>query len=142
MNLTIIDYGMGNINSVCSALNYIGVNNVNVSFDYNTLKNSDKLILPGVGAFNQAIKSIKKRKIDIYLNELVLNNKTPILGICLGMQLLGKSSNEDGFNQGLNFVNANTTKFKNNNLIIPHVGFNQVQINSKSNTPYEITSSQ
>jgi glutamine amidotransferase len=132
MNIVIVDYGMGNIKSVISALKYTGVKNIGVTADYDKLLSADKLILPGVGAFAQAMQRIKDKNIDHYLQEIVLNKKTPILGICLGMQLLGKSSTENGYNQGLGFVNGIVTKFNTKSVRVPHVGFNQVRINKDS----------
>jgi imidazole glycerol-phosphate synthase subunit HisH len=130
MKVVIVDYGMGNINSITSTLKHLGVNEVSLSSDYLSLKSADKLILPGVGSFRQAIISIKNNNIDNYLKDIVLNEKKPLLGICLGMQLLGQSSTEDGVTNGLGFVDANCTKFE-EKLKVPHVGFNQVKINNK-----------
>jgi glutamine amidotransferase len=79
--------------------------------------------------------SVKDRTvllIDDILDEIIIKNKKPLLGICLGMQLLCKSSTEDGINKGLSFINADVTKFKEHNIKIPHVGFNQVNKNSDS----------
>ncbi|MEJ7691762.1 imidazole glycerol phosphate synthase subunit HisH [Daejeonella sp.] len=131
MTVVIVDYGMGNIRSIKSTLNYLGVQDVIVSFDPKVLKNGDKLILPGVGSFGKAIARIRERGLDVCLNELVVNGSKPILGICLGMQLMGISSNEDGINNGLGLVKGLVTKFDNTHLKIPHVGFNQVMINNK-----------
>ena len=132
MNIVIVDYGMGNIKSVVSALKYTGAKNIIVSSDYNKLLSADKLILPGVGAFGQAMLRIKEKNIDKYLQEIVLHKKTPIMGICLGMQLLGSSSTEDGINEGLGFIDGVVTKFSIKNIRVPHVGFNQVKINENS----------
>jgi imidazole glycerol-phosphate synthase subunit HisH len=126
MKVVIVDYGMGNINSISSTLKYLGVSDIELSSNFEVFKMADKLILPGVGSFSQAMNEIRKLKIDDYLSDLVLKEKKPILGICLGMQLLTQSSNEDGTNSGLSFVNGHVTKFNNKNLKVPHVGFNQV----------------
>jgi glutamine amidotransferase len=72
------------------------------------------------------MSKINEYKIDKILYELAIINKRPLLGICLGMQLLCNSSTEDGFNKGLAFINAEVTKFEEQNIKIPHVGFNQV----------------
>lgn len=130
MTIVIVDYGMGNIRSIRSTLSYLGVSDVIVSADPEVLIASDKLILPGVGSFGKAIAQIKERKIDECLAELVVEGNKPILGICLGMQLMGISSNEDGENAGLGMVKGLVTKFDSTNLKVPHVGFNQVKINS------------
>lgn len=132
MKLVIVDYGMGNITSIISALNFLGVDNVVVSNESNVLKSADKLILPGVGNYATAIAKIRKLNLDKHLEELVINQNKPILGICLGMQLLGCSSTESGFNHGLSLVKGVVDKFCNNELKVPHVGFNQVIPNQKS----------
>ena len=87
MKIVIVDYGMGNIKSIVSTLKYLGVEDVVLSSDYEILNSADKVILPGVGSFGKAIAQIKRKNIDKYLNEIVLENKKPLLGICLGMQL-------------------------------------------------------
>jgi glutamine amidotransferase len=132
MRIAIVDYGMGNIKSITSTLNFLGVNEVLVSNNFDDLKFSDKIILPGVGSFAKAMSKIIEYKIDEKLYELAIINKKPLLGICLGMQLLCNSSTEDGFSKGLAFINAEVTKFEEENLKIPHVGFNQVIKNSDS----------
>jgi glutamine amidotransferase len=132
MNLVIVDYGMGNINSIVSALKFVGGQEIIVSSDYEKLKKADKLILPGVGSFGKAMEQIKQKKIDQYLEELVLEKRKPLLGICLGMQLLGFSSTEDGFNHGLGFIDGVVSKFDNSSVKVPHVGFNQVSVGKES----------
>jgi glutamine amidotransferase len=131
MRIVIVDYGMGNIKSIVSTLKYIGVEDVVLGSDYEILNSADKIILPGVGSFGKAIAQIKQKNIDQYLNEIVLENKKPLLGICLGMQLLGTSSTEDGTNEGLGYVNGHVVKFDNSLVKVPHVGFNQVKVNNK-----------
>ena len=133
MKIAIIDYGMGNIKSIVSALKYLGVDEIIVSNDFKDISCADKLILPGVGSFSQAMKNIKKSGLDKTLNKLVQEDKKPILGICLGMQLMCSSSEENGFNDGLKFIPGEVKKFKESNLKVPHIGFNQVSIckNSK-----------
>lgn len=127
MKVVILDYGMGNVRSVVSTLKYLGVNDILISGEFSKLKNADKLILPGVGAFGKAMERIHEKKIDQYLQELVIEKNIPILGICLGMQLLGLSSTEDGLNSGLGFIKGNVIKFDNTEIKVPHVGFNQVK---------------
>jgi glutamine amidotransferase len=130
MRIVIVDYGMGNIRSISSTLTYLGVNDVILSSEFEVLKNADKIILPGVGSFGKAMSQIKEKKLDISLKDIVVNNNKPILGICLGMQLLGKSSTEDGNNPGLGFIEGEVLKFDNAKLKVPHVGFNQVRIDN------------
>ena len=132
MRIAIVDYGMGNIKSITSTLNFLGVSEVLVTNDYKELKDADKLILPGVGSFAKAMSKIVENRIDEKLIDLVKIDKKPILGICLGMQLLCNTSTEDGNNRGLAFINADVTKFEEQNIKIPHVGFNQVKKNSTS----------
>lgn len=131
MRIVIVDYGMGNIKSIESTLRYLGVEDIVLGFEYDVLNNADKIILPGVGSFGKAIAQIRDKKIDESLKKLILNNRKPLLGICLGMQLLAKSSNEDGFHEGLGFVDGHVKKFDNLEVKVPHVGFNQVKINNK-----------
>lgn len=131
MNIVIIDYGMGNIKSIISALNYLGINDVILSSERDRIKSADKIILPGVGSYGEAINSIIERNLDKYLLEAVVKNKKPLLGICLGMQLLGISSTEDGFNNGLGFIPGYVDKFDSSKIKVPHVGFNQVKVNNQ-----------
>ncbi len=131
MRIVIVDYGMGNIRSIVSTLKYLGVEDVVLGSEFEILNSADKIILPGVGSFGKAISQIKQKKIDKCLNEIVVENKKPLLGICLGMQLLGISSTEDGQNEGLGYVNGYIVKFDNTIVKVPHVGFNQVKVNSK-----------
>ena len=129
MKIVIVDYGMGNIKSIESTLKYLGVEDVILSSDFQVLKSADKILLPGVGSFGRAIEQIKSKNLDKYLIDIVVENNKPLLGICLGMQLLGMSSTEDGFNKGLGFINAKCEKFDNSVIKVPHVGFNQIKIN-------------
>jgi glutamine amidotransferase len=131
MKIVIVDYGMGNIRSIVSTLKYLGVQDVVLGSDFEILNSAGKIILPGVGSFGKAITQIRQKNIDTYLNEIVLENKKPILGICLGMQLLGTSSTEDGNNEGLGYINGYVEKFDNSLVKVPHVGFNQVKVNNK-----------
>ncbi len=132
MKLVIIDYGMGNIKSIFSSFKYLGVKEIVVSNKKKDIESADKLLLPGVGSFNQAMENIKNTGLENYLKEEVLINKKPILGICLGMQLLGKYSEEDGLSNGLNYIDGECKKFNTENLKVPHVGFNQVKVNTNS----------
>ena len=137
MRIVIVDYGMGNIQSIISTIKYLGVDDVLLSDNYEILSSADKIILPGVGSFGKAITQIKIKNIDKYLNEIVFEKKKPILGICLGMQLMGMSSKEDGNNEGLGYINGYIEKFDNTFVKVPHVGFNQVKANSKLKLYYD-----
>ncbi len=133
MQISIIDYGMGNLLSVQSAINYLGFKSKITSSYFDIIK-SDKIILPGVGSFKKAMKVIKQKKIDKAIFESI-NKECQLLGICLGMQLLGTSSTEDGLTNGLGLIDNKVTKFKkkNNEIIkVPHVGFNSIAIKSNS----------
>jgi glutamine amidotransferase len=126
--ITVIDYGMGNIRSVVSALTRLH-DAIQVSSDITTLRKSDGLILPGVGAFGAAMKNL--RPLQKALTSLVLDEKKPILGICLGMQLFADDSEEHGYNTGLGWIRAHVKKLAPpNNLSLPHVGWNQVDSSS------------
>jgi glutamine amidotransferase len=132
MKIVIVDYGMGNIKSIISALKYLGVKDIVLSNIQEEITNADKLILPGVGSFAKAMHNIKSLNLDTILQKEVIYNKKPIFGICLGMQLMALSSDEDGNNKGLGFVKANVKRFDVQNLKIPHVGFNQVEFDESS----------
>jgi len=123
---------MGNISSIIGGLEYHGVSEIVVSNKPEEFKAADKLILPGVGSFRSAMNNITSLGIDQYLIDEILGNKKPVLGICLGMQLMGKSSSEDGNNLGLGFIDAKVEQFPNSNLKVPHVGHNQIQVAKNS----------
>lgn len=132
MKLVIVDYGMGNLKSIYSAFKYLGIKEIIVSNKYKDIKSADKLLLPGVGSFAKAIDEIKRLELNKFLEEVIIEDKKPLLGICLGMQLLCQSSEEDGGAMGLRFIEAECKKFNINNLKVPHVGFNQVVSNSRA----------
>lgn len=132
MKVVIIDYGMGNLKSILSAFKYLKVSDITISNDYNVVKSADKLLLPGVGSFTKAMEQINKQKLHKILDEVVVEDKKPILGICLGMQLLCYSSEEDGGAKGLGYIEAECKQFFIKGLKVPHVGFNQVVPNPNS----------
>lgn len=127
--IIIVDYGLGNIKSLVNAFNYLEIK-TEVSSDKQTIKNAEKLVLPGVGAFDSGVKQLKKRKIFDTINDRVVHNKIPILGICLGMQLFFTKS-EEGIENGFNWLNGNAKKFKKRNLRVPHMGWNYTNMNIK-----------
>jgi glutamine amidotransferase len=131
--IVIIDYGIGNIHSVSNAIKYLGYKNIIISDDENIIQKADALILPGVGAFEECISNLKNRKLDIILNEAVIVNKKPILGICVGMQLLATCSEENGLHNGLDWIKGSVKKINvPQPLAVPHVGWNDVSSKNKS----------
>jgi len=130
--ITIIDYGLGNVGSILNMLRKMNTKAV-ISSRIEDIEAAEKLILPGVGAFDNGISSLRERKLITILNKKVIEDKTPILGICLGMQLLTKSS-EEGNLKGLGFINAKTIKFNfnNNNLKVPNMGWNFINQEKES----------
>lgn len=125
MKIGIIDYGIGNLKSVSNALEFLGIPYF-ISSDRNQLKKADRFILPGVGAFKDAIDQIRKNKLDEFIEELQ-QEETPLLGICLGMQLLFEHSYEFGKHKGLSLLQGEILKLD-VNLKIPHVGWNKIKI--------------
>lgn len=130
--IVIIDYGMGNLKSVRNALNFLKLEN-KISSDIEDIKNADALILPGVGAFPDAMETIEKSSLDKIIKEEVNKNK-PLLGICLGMQLLFENGFEGFEKKGLGLLKGSIIKMKNdkeNNIKIPHIGWNNLKYNKK-----------
>lgn len=127
--ISIIDYGMGNLGSVKKAFEYLG-ENVEITSEPEKIIRADKVILPGVGAFEYAINTIKERHIDEALFEVV-NKKTPLLGICLGMQLMFDKSYENGEFQGLSLMHGNIIKLPETEKI-PQIGWNDLNIKMRS----------
>lgn len=131
--IVIIDYGIGNINSILNMLIKIGTEAV-VSSDRSVIEKADKLILPGVGAFDYGMSNLKSGGFIELLDSMVVRRKVPVLGICLGMQLMtGKS--EEGSLPGLGWIDAETKKFRFDGGIekkVPHMGWNSVRISRKT----------
>ena len=130
--IVIIDYGMGNLNSVKNALDFLGLEN-KISSNIDEIKNANALILPGVGAFPDAMETIEKLSLDKLIKEEVKNNK-PILGICLGMQLLFEKGFEGIEKNGLGLLKGSIVKMqddKENNIKIPHIGWNNLKYNKR-----------
>jgi imidazole glycerol-phosphate synthase subunit HisH len=130
----IIDYGMGNLGSINNMFNRLGVDSI-VTGDPTVIEAAEKLILPGVGAFDTAMERLGGLALIPLLNRKVLEMKTPILGICLGMQLLSKRS-EEGKLPGLGWIDAETLKFHfepgTAALKVPHMGWNTLSIRKSS----------
>ncbi len=123
--LTIVDYGMGNLRSVRNAVAYLG-GSAEISSDPAVIAGSEKLILPGVGSFRRAMENIRARALIEPLSEAVLGRKAPVLGICLGMQLLATHGQENGGASGLGWISGEVVpfNFEDPSARIPHVGFN------------------
>jgi imidazole glycerol-phosphate synthase subunit HisH len=130
--IVIIDYGMGNIRSVMNKIHRSGHEAI-VSYDHDIIKRADKLILPGVGHFLNGMKRLNERNIIDILNEKVLADEVPILGICLGMQLFSGFS-EEGNARGLGWLDAETVKFTLNDIKhkVPHMGWNSIELKKES----------
>ncbi len=132
--IVIIDYGIGNLASVLNMFKKIGVKDVTVSKDKDVIANASKLLLPGVGAFDAGMNNLKDSGFIPLLNQKVIDQKTPILGICLGMQLLTKKS-EEGKEPGLGWIDAETIKFNLDpklKLKVPHMGWNYITVQKEN----------
>jgi imidazole glycerol-phosphate synthase subunit HisH len=132
--IVIIDYGIGNLASVNNMFKKIGVKDVVVSKDEAIISKASKILLPGVGAFDSAMNHLKSTGLIPLLNKKVLEEKVPTLGICLGMQMLTRSS-EEGIEKGLAWIDAETLKFTLDpalKLKVPHMGWNYIKMNYKN----------
>lgn len=131
--IAIIDYGVGNLFSLSCSLKAVGADIV-ITGDEEVIKKADKLILPGVGAFGDAAKKLFDSGLDKVILEEVAKGK-PLMGICLGMQLLFEKSYEYGENQGLGLIKGNIVSMENkipSNLSIPHIGWNGLNLKKES----------
>ena len=120
--ITIIDYGIGNVQSIMNALSRFDITSI-LSSDKQEILNSDAIILPGVGAFRRAMERLKEKNLDSVINEFALTGK-PFLGICLGMQLLFDQSDEFGITPGLGLIHGKVEKFSTDlKAKLPHIGW-------------------
>ena len=132
--IAVIDYGVGNLFSLLSSLNYVGLD-TKLTNNIEEIKNAKGIILPGVGAFRDAIGNLEKYRLkEILINEA--KNGKPFLAICLGMQMLVEKSYEYGEYEGLGLINGTVEEIKkyiseNSNLKIPHMGWNSLAINDR-----------
>lgn len=125
--IAIVDYGMGNVRSLRNALEYIGAETC-VTADPKALEAADRIVLPGVGAFGDAMTAIRARGLEEVLTRQALGVRKPILGICLGMQLFARSSSEHGEHAGLGWIDADIRRLElAPPLKVPHVGWNALQ---------------
>ena len=133
MNITIVDYKSGNISSVINSFNEVAKDKVKieVSSDINKIKSSDKVVLPGQGSFKSCVDGLNNIDglVDI-LNEFAINNKKPLLGICVGLQMFADIGYEETETKGLGWISGKVSKIDNQNgkYKLPHIGWNQVNI--------------
>ena len=131
--ITIVDYGMGNLGSVLNMFKKVGAES-KISSDLDEISRAEKILLPGVGAFDTAMQRIQDAGMQEVLNQKALVEKVPVLGICLGMQLLTNSS-EEGVLPGLGWIGGSALSFKgriDETLRIPHMGWNVAHIERKN----------
>ena len=131
--IAIVDYGMGNLRSVERALRELRADGRLVR-DHDELRQAERLILPGVGAFGIAMQRLRELGLVDVLNELVIEERRPLLGICLGMQLLCNESHEHGHHEGLGWIPATVRRIDPGDarLRVPHVGWNDVRATGDS----------
>ena len=137
MKITIVDYNSGNISSVINSFSEISKDKVDigVTSDLNKIKSSDKLVLPGQGSFKSCVEALNNIKglVDT-LNEMVINSKKPLLGICVGLQMFADIGYEEIETKGLGWISGKVSKIDNQNgkYKLPHIGWNQINIVKES----------
>jgi glutamine amidotransferase len=137
MNVTIVDYNSGNISSVINSFNEVAKNKVNieVTSDLNKIKSSDKLVLPGQGSFKSCVDALYNiNGLADALNEFATNNKKPLLGICVGLQMFADIGYEEIETKGLGWMSGKVSKIDNQNgkFKLPHIGWNEIDIKKDS----------
>jgi glutamine amidotransferase len=137
MNVTIIDYNSGNISSVINSFNEVAQNKVNidVTSDLNKIKSSDKVVLPGQGSFKSCVDAVNNiNGLVESLNEFAINNKKPLLGICVGLQMFADIGYEETETKGLGWISGKVSKIDNKQgkYKLPHIGWNQISIVKES----------
>lgn len=128
--IAIIDYGAGNLHSVKNALDYLGADSV-ITDNKDVIGNADKVILPGVGAFGEAMNKIREKNILETVSGALHSGK-PFLGICLGLQLLFEESDESKGVRGISYFKGKSEKIPYHGLKIPHIGWNSLSYNNES----------
>ena len=129
--IVIVDYSCGNSDSVNSAVKYHGFNSV-ITSDPEIIKDADKIILPGQGSFKTGVNNLKKYKLFDLIKSKAKKEKVPILGICLGMQILATVGFEDGVEKGLDLVPGKVDLLPETKLKLPHIGWNQIKIKQEN----------
>jgi len=128
--IIVVDYGVGNLGSIVNMFKKIGVK-AEASSDPRVIEAAEKLVLPGVGAFDPGMGKLRERGLIPLLDRLVLVEKRPVIGLCLGLQLMTKGSAE-GKEEGLGWLNARSPRFRfgaeNSHLKVPHMGWNNIEI--------------
>ena len=133
MNVTIVDYNSGNISSVINSFSEVADDKVNieVTSDLNKIKSSDKVVLPGQGSFKSCVDALNSINglVDC-LNEFTINDKKPLLGICVGLQMFANVGFEETETKGLGWISGKVSKIDNQNgkFKLPHIGWNQINI--------------
>lgn len=129
--VTVIDYGMGNLRSVRNAFEALGAD-VNVSEDPKVAFAAERIVLPGVGAFGDGMDNLRRRGWIDFLEREVRENGRPFLGLCLGMQLLATTGTEHGTHAGLGWVTGTVERIESDKVRVPHVGWNDVEFTKEN----------
>ena len=133
MKVTIVDYSSGNISSVINSFKEVAQNKatIEVTSDLNKIKSSDKIVLPGQGSFKSCVDALKKiNGLTDTLNGFAINDKKPVLGICVGLQMFADVGYEETETKGLGWISGKVSKIDNQNgkFKLPHIGWNQISI--------------
>jgi len=137
MNVTIVDYKSGNISSVINSFKEVAKDKVTieVTSDLNKIKSSDKVVLPGQGSFKSCVEALNKiNGLTETLNEFAINNKKPLLGICVGLQMFADIGYEETETKGLGWISGKVSKIDNKKgkFKLPHIGWNEINISRNS----------
>ena len=143
MKVTIVDYNSGNISSVINSFKEVAKSKVNIQItsDLGKIKSSDKLVLPGQGSFKSCVDALNKiNGLTETLTEFAINNKKPLLGICVGLQMFADIGYEEKETKGLGWISGKVSKINNQNgkFKLPHIGWNQIKIVKESKIFKEI----
>lgn len=127
--IAIVDYGFGNVRSLWNALDFLGAE-AEITRDPDDFDEAERIVLPGVGAYGDAIKAIRELGLDRHLTRHALETRKPMFGICLGMQLFATGSSEHGGHTGLGWIDAQVDRIRPNDpdIKVPQVGWNTLQI--------------